>query len=392
MSDRPAIERTDNRSISTGLNTLTAFGVDRNAYNGVYDIPTLLPQTGPAINQIQRYPADSGPAVVFQNFADTAVHIKTTDSYLSGNRVVTTDGSGSFVNPDGTVLTALHVIQNARYGITVQTSDGKSYQARVIGQDPAHDLAALQVMPRYYGQQFPYLDVDATGRLSTNETGDSIGFPLNTNIAHLSPGVYQGTTTLDRFNLQGSSKIVGEDQHRQVLTMAQQVDQGDSGAGVINERTGKLMGVVDMTTVDSSGRPNGTTVAIPGNQAAAFLNGLGKLPQQMSPQYAFNANPNARTQDVPSYYGNGSNSQNYFGAPQTFNSTAAGYYQGMAPQAVTNQYWVNHVSQPVERPTPYFGTTQTYGSSQNYSYVDGQPAGAAPVHTMFDLSAITGTQ
>ena len=53
-------------------------------------------------------------------------------------------GSGFVIDGEGHILTNYHVIQNARQ-LEVTTSDKKKYKAQVVGADPAHDLAVIQI-------------------------------------------------------------------------------------------------------------------------------------------------------------------------------------------------------------------------------------------------------
>ncbi|MFB7345686.1 S1C family serine protease [Streptomyces hydrogenans] len=53
-------------------------------------------------------------------------------------------GSGVIITGDGEIVTNNHVISGASE-ITVQTSDGKTYQADVVGKDPDKDLALIKL-------------------------------------------------------------------------------------------------------------------------------------------------------------------------------------------------------------------------------------------------------
>jgi S1-C subfamily serine protease len=53
-------------------------------------------------------------------------------------------GSGMLVSADGYVLTANHVVDAAKT-ITVKHSDGRSFEAKLIGKDPRTDIALLKV-------------------------------------------------------------------------------------------------------------------------------------------------------------------------------------------------------------------------------------------------------
>ena len=53
-------------------------------------------------------------------------------------------GSGLIITPDGFILTNDHVVDGAST-VSVTVSDGSSFQARVIGTDPATDLAVVRI-------------------------------------------------------------------------------------------------------------------------------------------------------------------------------------------------------------------------------------------------------
>jgi S1-C subfamily serine protease len=54
------------------------------------------------------------------------------------------EGSGEVIDRQGHVLTNFHVVDGARQ-IQVTLFDGKTYEARLIGQDPATDVAVLKI-------------------------------------------------------------------------------------------------------------------------------------------------------------------------------------------------------------------------------------------------------
>jgi len=68
-----------------------------------------------------------------------------------GPRRSSGQGSGFFISPDGYAVTNNHVVDRADE-VEVQTDDGKTYSAKVIGTDPRTDLALIKVD----GDNFPY--------------------------------------------------------------------------------------------------------------------------------------------------------------------------------------------------------------------------------------------
>ena len=55
-------------------------------------------------------------------------------------------GSGVIITEDGYIITNNHVISGAS-SIKVTTSDGKEYDAQVIGTDSMNDIAVLKITP-----------------------------------------------------------------------------------------------------------------------------------------------------------------------------------------------------------------------------------------------------
>src|SRR5262249_4238768 len=53
-------------------------------------------------------------------------------------------GSGFVIDGEGHILTNFHVVEGARK-LDVTTSDKKRYTAQVVGTDPVHDLAVIQI-------------------------------------------------------------------------------------------------------------------------------------------------------------------------------------------------------------------------------------------------------
>jgi len=72
-----------------------------------------------------------GPAVV-------GLHVSGPDSRRGGS------GSGVVVSPDGLILTNSHVAGHAKH-VAVTTADGRSLNARLVGDDPDTDLALVRV-------------------------------------------------------------------------------------------------------------------------------------------------------------------------------------------------------------------------------------------------------
>jgi S1-C subfamily serine protease len=83
-------------------------------------------------------------------------------------------GSGFFVTPDGYLLTNDHVVEHIGGRAVVTLSDGRRIQARVIGSDPATDLAVL----RANASALPFVEIGDSKSLRPGQLAIAIGNPL----------------------------------------------------------------------------------------------------------------------------------------------------------------------------------------------------------------------
>jgi serine protease Do len=83
-------------------------------------------------------------------------------------------GSGFIISPDGYVMTNNHVIEDFER-VEVTMSDGKSYEAQVVGADPSIDLALLKIDTD--GREMPTLPLGDSKTLRVGEWVLAIGNP-----------------------------------------------------------------------------------------------------------------------------------------------------------------------------------------------------------------------
>src|ERR1700677_4748559 len=69
------------------------------------------------------------------------------------HQMITGDGSGFFISPDGSAVTNNHVVDHAK-SVQVTTDDGTVYMAKVVGTDPKTDVAVIKVDGK---NDFPYV-------------------------------------------------------------------------------------------------------------------------------------------------------------------------------------------------------------------------------------------
>jgi S1-C subfamily serine protease len=104
-----------------------------------------------------------GPAVV-------AVHIRQNGNDPWGREGA---GSGVIITPDGFVLTNNHVAENAG-DLSITLTDGDTYPVRVVGLDPATDLAVIKAD----ASRLPYAQLGDSDALRVGQLAVAIGNPL----------------------------------------------------------------------------------------------------------------------------------------------------------------------------------------------------------------------
>ncbi|HEY4032171.1 MAG TPA: trypsin-like peptidase domain-containing protein [Caulobacteraceae bacterium] len=82
-------------------------------------------------------------------------------------------GSGFFISRDGYIVTNNHVVENAAT-ITVKTNDDRELKAKLVGRDPATDLAVIKVD----GAAFPYVSFEDKGKPRVGDWVIALGNPF----------------------------------------------------------------------------------------------------------------------------------------------------------------------------------------------------------------------
>jgi S1-C subfamily serine protease len=146
---------------------------------------------------------------------------------LAGDRAAT--GAGVVVNADGTVLTALHVVDGAE-SITISFSDGTNAGADIAERSPQTDIATLRP------HRLPETVVPAVlgGAVQVGAPVFAVGHPLGLTDS-LSAGV---VSALDRtVTVEGTRKL------EHLIQFDAAVNPGNSGGPLLN-RAGQVVGIV----------------------------------------------------------------------------------------------------------------------------------------------------
>lgn len=163
-------------------------------------------------------------------------------------------GSGFFISADGYAVTNNHVVDRAEE-VEIQTDDGKTYSAKVIGVDPRTDLALIKVD----GNNFPYAKLAG----HAPRVGDWV-------LAVGNPFGLSSTVTAGIVSARG--RDIGAGPYDDFLQIDAPVNKGNSG-GPTFDTDGNVVGV-NTAIFSPSGGNVGIAFAIPASTVDSVVKQL----------------------------------------------------------------------------------------------------------------------
>ena len=148
-------------------------------------------------------------------------------------------GSGFVIAPEGLILTNSHVVKDAAE-IEIVTHDGRSFSARVIGDDPDTDLALLRIEQQV---NLPAAQLGDSKRLRPGQLVIAIGAPLG-----FQATVTAGVVSAVGRSLRGEGGRLIED----LVQTDAALNPGNSGGPLVNS-AGEVVGLVVAGIVGAHG-------------------------------------------------------------------------------------------------------------------------------------------
>ncbi|MBQ6742957.1 MAG: trypsin-like peptidase domain-containing protein [Bacteroidales bacterium] len=239
--------------------------------------PADTPASQPSAIETQQ--SASRPSLTLTDFTDVAaatidgvVHIKTEMTQLTPlyqsffgfiiergvqRQTYSAYGSGVIITADGYILTNNHVVQDAER-IFVTLNDRRELPAKLIGNDPATDLAVIKIE----ANNLSYIPFGNSDKVRIGEPVLAIGNPFN-----LTSTVTSGIISAKARNMNIiDNPRSNETPLESFLQTDAAVNSGNSGGALVNSNA-ELIGIVTAIASGNSGNYIGYSFAIPSNIA-----------------------------------------------------------------------------------------------------------------------------
>jgi len=170
-------------------------------------------------------------------------------------------GSGVIIRSDGYIVTNNHVVQNATK-VEVTLTNNKVYEAKVIGTDPATDVALIKIE----AEGLPTVEFADSDKLRLGEWVLAIGSPMGEQL--------RSTVTAGIVSAKGRSmpSYDGEFKIESFIQTDAAVNPGNSGGALVN-KAGKLVGI-NTAIVSTTGAYTGYSFAVPSNIVSKIVGDL----------------------------------------------------------------------------------------------------------------------
>jgi Do/DeqQ family serine protease len=171
-------------------------------------------------------------------------------------------GSGVVVSKNGYILTNNHVVAEADE-LKVSLSDGREFEARLIGADPKTDVAVIKIE----ADSLPVATLADSDKLRVGDLVFAIGNPLGIGQT-VTMGIVSATSR--RIGILENRQTAG---YEDFIQTDAAINQGNSGGALVDAQ-GRLVGINTAILSGGQGGNIGIGFAIPINMASAILTSL----------------------------------------------------------------------------------------------------------------------
>lgn len=166
-------------------------------------------------------------------------------------------GSGVIISADGYAITNSHVVQNATE-IKVFLSDGRSFEAELIGSDDVNDIAVIKL--KDIGTKLPHAFLGDSDSIIIGEWTIALGNPFGYLIKDSEPTVTVGVLSAMNRNFRSNEDRI----YKKMIQTDAAINPGNSGGPLVNIN-GEIIGI-NTFIFSKSGGSLGMGFAIPSNR------------------------------------------------------------------------------------------------------------------------------
>jgi len=171
-------------------------------------------------------------------------------------------GSGFIIDRHGVILTNEHVVHDAEE-IKVSLTDGRTFNASLIGSDSNYDLAVLKIE----GDDLPVAEIGDSDQILVGEWVIALGNPFGFLLNEYQPTVTVGVISAKERDIKPSGDTSSI--YKNMIQTDAAINPGNSGGALVNAE-GQVIGINTFIFTDSGGSL-GIGFAIPINVASRVV-------------------------------------------------------------------------------------------------------------------------
>ena len=165
-------------------------------------------------------------------------------------------GSGFVIDPSGLIVTNNHVVQNAN-SVKVKLSDGRAFDAKVLGTDPATDVALIKVDAP---AALPAVPFGSSAKMRVGDDVMAVGNPFGLG----------GTVTTGIIS--AKARDIGNGNYDNFLQTDAAINKGNSGGPLFND-AGQVIGM-NTAIISPTGGSVGIGFAVPSDLVQKIVTDL----------------------------------------------------------------------------------------------------------------------